>query len=168
MQEGASAAALAVQQLPGFAALPLQPSLAVMQKDKGAATMEDLVTALHYSRVQQRYPAKEVDLIRLVSSGKREPLASDSASPVTLLGGDAVALYDDPALGHPAKSAAGQSSSAGFAQYLAWHLSTPLDVHVSRGSGAEAAADWLKSRPEADRGGRKVIVWVISDAAILR
>ena len=81
---------------------------------------------------------------------------------------DAVALYDDPALGHPAKSAAGQSSSAGFAQYLAWHLSTPLDVHVSRGSGAEAAADWLKSRPEAEQGGRKVIVWVISDAAILR
>ncbi len=167
MSQAAFAAAGFIQQQPGYAALPLQPSLAVMTPATGAATTGDLVSALDSPRLQSRYTARRVPLIRLLNS-KTEPLASDAASPVTLLGGECVRLYDDPALGHPAESlSAGQRSSAGFAQHLAWHLSTPLEVQTA-GSSLEAAMDWLATRAEADRKSKRVIVWVLSDADLLQ
>ena len=168
MAQAAFAAASFIQQQPGYAALPLQPSLAVMTPATGAPTPEDLVTALDSPRLQSRYPAQSVPLIRLLTAAKKEPLASDAASPVTLLGGESVSLYDDPALGHPADGAAGgERSSAGFAQHLAWHLSTSLEVHTA-GSSVAAAKDWLATRAEADRKTKRIIVWVLTDTDLLR
>lgn len=168
MAQGAFAAASFIQQQPGYAALPLQPSLAVMAPATGLATTDDLVTALDSPRLQSRYAAQTVPLIRLLSAAKMEPLASDPASPVVLLGGESIRLYDDPALGHPAGGLPdGQGSSAGFAQHLAWYLSTSLEVHAA-GSGINAAKDWISSRPEAERKAKRLIVWVLSDAELLR
>lgn len=166
MALAACAAAGFIQQQPGYAALPLHPSLAVMAPATGAATTDDLVNALDSPRLQSRYTARSVPLIRLLNS-KKEPLASDAASPVMLLGGECVRLYDDPALGHPAEGlSAGLRSSAGFAQHLAWHLSTPLEIHAA-GSSLEAARTWLASWPEADRKTKRLVVWVLSDADLL-
>jgi len=168
MAQAAYAAASFIQQQPSYAALPLQPSLAVMAPATGLATTDDLVTALDSPRLQSRYAAQTVPLIRLLSAGKKEPLTSDPASPVVLLGGESVRLYDDPALGHPARGLPdGEGSSAGFAQHLAWYLSTSLEVHAA-GNGVNAAKEWLASRPEAERKAKRLIVWVLPDADLLR
>ena len=168
MAQSAFAAAGFIQQQPGYADLPLQPSLAVMVPATGAATQEDLVTALESPRIQSRYTAQTVPLIRLLTAAKKEPLASDPASPVVLLGDRSVSLYDDPALGHPGDGLPpGQPISAGFAQHLAWHLSTALEVHTA-GSGQAAAKDWLAAKPEAERKSKRLIVWVLADAELLR
>lgn len=169
MAQAAFAAAEHLQQEPGYAALPLQPALAAVQPDKSTAVMDDLVTLLGYSHVQQRYPARAWPVIRLVKASDKSPLLPDPASPVVLLGGDAVRLYDDPALGHlPSDTPAGQPGSAGFAQHLAWHLSLPLDVFTVPGDGSAAAEQWLKARPEESRRGRRFVVWVIEDGGLLR
>lgn len=168
MAQGAFAAANFIQQQPGYAALPLQPSLAVMTPAMGLATPGDLVTALDSPRHQSRYAAQTVPLIRLLTAEKKEPLASDPSSPVALLGGQCVRVYDDPLPGHPVgvlPEALG--SSAGFAQHLAWYLSMSLDVHTT-GSSLDAAKNWLVARPEADRKAKRLIVWVLSDFDLLR
>ncbi len=168
MAQSAFAAAGFIQQQPGYADLPLQPSLAVMVPATGAATQEDLVTALESPRIQSRYAAQTVPLIRLLTAAKKEPLASDPSSAVALLGDKSVSLYDDPALGHAADGLPpGQPISAGFAQHLAWHLSTALEVHTA-GSGLAAAKDWLAIKPEAERKSKRLIVWVVADAELLR
>jgi hypothetical protein len=169
MAQAAFVAAERLQQEAGYAALPLQPALAAVQPDKSAAVMDDLVARLGHSHVQQRYPARSWPVIRLVKPADKSPIAPDPASPVVLLGGDAVRLFDDPALGHlPSSAPAGQMGSAGFAQHLAWHLSLPLDVFTVPGDGSAAAEQWLKARPEENRRGRRFIVWVIEDAGVLR
>ena len=103
MAQAAFAAASFIQQQPGYAALPLHPSLAEMTPATGLATTDDLVIALDSPRILSRYPAQTVPLIRLLSAAKKEPLPSDPSSLVTLLGGESVRLYDDPSLGHPAE-----------------------------------------------------------------
>jgi len=169
MAQAAFVAAERLQQESGYAALPLQPALASVLPDKSSATMDDLVTLLQYGYVQQRYPARSWPVIRLVKPADKAPLSPDVSSAIVLLGGDAVRLYDDPALGQlPAGTPPGQLGSAGFAQHLAWHLSLPLDVLAVPGDGAGAAQEWLKSRPADSRRGRRFIVWVIEDAGLLR
>jgi|GEM_PF-6489452 len=169
MAQGAVAAASFIQQQPGYASLPLRPALATLQSCYGRATIDDLVTALDSARMQSRYPAQSVPLIRLLTVEKKEPLAPDAASPVALLGGEPVGLYDDPALGHIADGLPeGQRSSAGFGQHLAWYLSTPMDLHVTRNGGLEAARNWLTSRPEDDRRKKKLVVWVLTDSDLMR
>ena len=169
MAQAAFAAASFIQQQPGYAALPLHPSLAEMTPATGLATTDDLVIALDSPRILSRYPAQTVPLIRLLSAAKKEPLPSDPASPVTLLGGESVRLYDDPSLGHPAENMPnGRRSSAGFAQHLAWHLSTTMEVHAPVRSSVEAAKEWLASRTESDRRAKRLIVWVLADADLLR
>lgn len=169
MAQAAFVAAERLQQEAGYAALPLQPALASVLPDKSSATMDDLVTLLQHGHVQQRYPARSWPVIRLVKPADKAPLSPDASSAVVLLGGDAVRLYDEPALGQlPAGTPPGQPGSAGFAQHLAWHLSLPLDVFTVSGDGTAAAQEWLKSRPVDSRRGRRFIVWVIEDAGLLR
>jgi hypothetical protein len=167
-QSAAFAAAAVVQQQPGYAILTLQPVMAEPLRVKGRATAGDLETALDSARHQNAWPAPPVDLIRLLKPGKNEPLGSDAASSVLLLGGDCVSLYDDPALGYPVEGLAeSQHTGAGFGQYLAWHLSTPLEMHAAREGGLQAAKEWLR-RAEEDRRKKKLIIWVVTDGDLLR
>ncbi len=167
-QSAAFAAAAVVQQQPGYATLTLQPVMAGPLRANGRATAGDLEAALDSARHQNAWPAQPVDLIRLLKPGKNEPLGTDATSSVVLLGGDCVSLYDDPALGYPVEGLAeSQHTSAGFGQYLAWHLSTPLDVHIAREGGLQAAKEWIH-RPEEDRKKKKLIIWVVTDGDLLR
>jgi hypothetical protein len=169
MAHSASAAAGFIQQVRQYADLPLQPALAVLHRGTSRASAGDLVAALDSARLQSRYPAESVPLVRLLAPESNEPLGSDREAAVVLLGGDEVRLYDDPALGYGvAGIPEGGRSSAGFPQHLAWLLGTPLDIHTSPDGSLAAARDWLAARPDEERRRKKIVVWVIADGELLR
>jgi len=161
-ERAAAAAAALVQQQPGYASLPLQPQQPSLVRHSLTAPQEDLAAAFDSARWRQAHPPQPLHFIRLLGTG-HEPLASDPSSPVLLIGGDEVRIYDDPALTPSAESLpAGGRFSAGFAQYLAMYLSTRLEVQAADSSVA-AAQHWLDSRTEAERRAKKFILWVVPD-----
>lgn len=167
MEKAASATASFLQQQPGYAALPLQPLHAELARASLSAPTEDLAAAFPSRRYHDTHPPQPLHFIRLLNPEKK-PLPSDAASPVVVIGGNAVKLYDEPVPGlMPDGVTPGERLSAGISQYLALYLSTPLEVHTAPDSLA-AAKDWLAVRPEAERKAKRFIVWVIADDDLLR
>jgi hypothetical protein len=167
VERAAAAVASFVQQQPGYAALPLHPQQPLLTRHTLTDPREDLATAFDSRRWREAHPPEPLHFIRMLEA-VQQPLAKDLASPVLLIGGDEVRIYDDPTLtpssdGPPS----GGRLSAGFAQYLAVYLSASLDVQTAECS-ADAAVHWLETRPETDRAGKKFIIWLVPDQELGR
>jgi alginate O-acetyltransferase complex protein AlgJ len=162
VERAAAAVAAFVQQIPGYAALPLHPLHPSLVRYTLTDPLEDLATAYDSRRWHAAHPPEPLHFIRLLDASQ-QPLAPDPASPVVLIGGDEIRIYDDPTL-TPSSDAPppGGRLSAGFAQYLGIYLSASLDVHTAQ-SPTAAAAQWLETRSEGDRAGKKFILWVVTD-----
>lgn len=165
VEKAAASVAAFVQQQPGYASLPLRPFQPTLTRVSLTAPGDDLAAAFDSRHYREAHPPQPLHLIRLLDPAGK-PLAADPASPVLLIGGDDVRLYDDPALTPPpAEVPAGQQLSAGFAQYLALYLSSPLDVRTASLSTA-AAREWLGAASPPDRSAKKFIIWLVPDAEL--
>ena len=80
-------------------------------------------------------------------------------SPLVLLGGDLLRIYDDPQLGYANPENPEARIHAGFAQHLSLLLQHPLDIVAQ--SGVDTQAILLKMSHEKWRD-KKLVIWLVS------
>jgi hypothetical protein len=159
----ASAAAAHIQQQPAFAALPMNPALAIMEPVTAPAAPGALVAEWHTDRSRARYAPVAHPLIRLVTPDKKDPLPGDPASSLVVLGGPALAAYDSAGISLPGTAV----PAAGFGRHLAFLLNTTAHLHPAA-TAPQAAAAWLEEDAKTKPAPRKIIVWLLEDADFFR
>ena len=125
----------------------------------------DLVGMLDLPEGETPFPPETVRLRRVREAGSGEPLASDSASPVVLLGDSFANVYEDPSLGFGVE---GESViGAGFPSHLAAALGRRLHVIARNGGGATAVRRAFARLPDEDLRAKRVVVWLLSARDLL-
>jgi len=87
-------------------------------------------------------------------------IENDPASPLALLGGNDVRIYDDPRLGF---SDDGAALKAGFAQHLALYLGKRIDCYTQ-----PLPQQALAQRLDDDVRAKKLVIWVIPARDLLQ
>lgn len=87
-------------------------------------------------------------------------IANDSSSPLALIGGSDLRIYDDPQLGF---SDDGQDLKASFVQHLALYLGHPIDAYTQR-DGPHAFAKRLDDEVRE----KKLVIWIVPARDLLQ
>ena len=87
-------------------------------------------------------------------------IANDPASPLALIGGSDLRIYDDPRLGF---SDDGQDLRASFVQHLALYLGHPIDAYTQR-DGHHAFARRLDDEVRE----KKLVIWIVPARDLLQ
>ncbi len=95
-------------------------------------------------------------------------LETDAKSPVALIGGSAVRVFDDSALGYaPPAAGAGEALKAGFAQQLSVYLGRTLDVVTANdGAATECRRQFARELDDQVRA-KKLVIWLLPVADLL-
>jgi len=89
-------------------------------------------------------------------------LENDPASPMVLLGGDDIRLYDDPAFGFmPQDHAADKPLRAGFAQHLAVYLGKALDTYAPTAAASTAPRQAFAKRLDDEVRAKQLVIWLL-------
>lgn len=123
------------------------------------ANARDAVDAGDLSRaLGVDWPAERFVLINLPA------IHPDPNSPVVLLGGSDVRVYEDPALGYVP---AGSGIKASFARHLAFYLGRSIDEKTVNDGAATACRQWLAGESDEQLRGKKLVIWLLPVADLL-
>jgi len=125
----------------------------------------DLVGMLDLPEGATPFPPETVRLRRVVETKSGEPLGSDPASPVVLLGDSFANVYEDPSLGFGAGDET--AIGAGFPSHLAAALGRRLHVIARNGGGATAVRRAFARLPDDEVRAKRVVVWLLSARDLL-
>ena len=132
---------------------------------RSASGHGDLVEKLGLS-TPDHYEAARQENLSIVQLPPGVNSATDSDSPIVVIGDSFVNIFDDPSLGfaHPEQK---PRTGAGFAGNLAARLGMPLDVHAVNGEGASGVRRWLAQRGEFVVRSKKLVIWVIAERDLM-
>jgi hypothetical protein len=84
-------------------------------------------------------------------------LENDPQSPICLLGGDDVRIFDDPGLGYVSTT----GIHASFAQHLALYCGEGIDTYSSNGGATSAVRKAFASRFDDVVKAKKLVIWLV-------
>ena len=113
----------------------------------------NLVSQLKLASPETFFDPENV-FLRVIGDG-----TESADSPLVLLGGDLLRIYDDPELGYANPENPEAKIHAGFAQHLSLLLQHPLDVVPQSGIDTEAILQKLNRDEWRDK---KLVVWLVS------
>ena len=109
---------------------------------------------------RELFAEESVKVGRVLDAETGSPPASDSTSPMVLLGDSFVNIYEDPALGFVAEDE--PDIGAGFSSHLAAEMGREFHVIAINGGGATGVRRDFASLPPEEVSRKKVVVWVFS------